>query len=75
MADLTQITIELPTDLIEASERLIEAGKADSFNDLMTLALRQQVSILDEKLRNGKTKKRRYCYHNKRNCREYVDVL
>ncbi|MGK7930988.1 MAG: hypothetical protein AB4041_06095 [Microcystaceae cyanobacterium] len=46
MANLTQITIELPTDLIEAGERLIKAGKADSFNDLMALALRQQVSIL-----------------------------
>ena len=44
MQPLTRMTLELPTELIQATEKAIAEGKVTSLNELIALALRRRVS-------------------------------
>ncbi len=44
--DSSRMTVELPSDLIEAADRAVEAGHAQSRDDLVALALRRQLRQL-----------------------------
>jgi len=43
MSKITQMTLSLPTDLINATERLIQSGLVKSIDDFVTLALHHEL--------------------------------
>jgi hypothetical protein len=48
MQPLTRMTLELPTELIQATERAIAEGKVTSLDELIALALRRELSTLSQ---------------------------
>lgn len=46
MSNTTQITLELPTELLQTTQSLIKAGKASSLDELITQALQYKLSQL-----------------------------
>ena len=48
MQPLTRMTLELPTELIQATERAIAAGKVTSLNELIARALRHELSTISQ---------------------------
>lgn len=43
MSKVTQMTLRLPTDLINATERLIQSGLVKTIDDFVTLALHHEL--------------------------------
>ena len=43
MSKVTQMTLSLPTDLINATERLIQSGLVKTIDDFVTLALHHEL--------------------------------
>jgi hypothetical protein len=48
MQPLTRMTLELPTELIQATERAIAQGKVTSLDELIARALRRELSTLSQ---------------------------
>lgn len=48
MQPLTRMTLELPTELIQATEKAIAEGKVTSLDELIALALRRELSMLSQ---------------------------
>ncbi|WP_227498600.1 ribbon-helix-helix domain-containing protein [Synechococcus sp. PCC 7336] len=47
-SETTRTTLSLPSELIEATDRAIRAGKARSRNELVARALRHELAILKQ---------------------------
>jgi hypothetical protein len=48
MSDLTRMILELPTDLIQASQKAIASGQAQDINELIISALQQKLLTIAE---------------------------
>jgi metal-responsive CopG/Arc/MetJ family transcriptional regulator len=48
MQSLTRMTLELPTELIQATEKAIAQGKVKSLNEFVAIALRHELSSLSQ---------------------------
>ncbi|MCU0537191.1 MAG: hypothetical protein MUD14_25170 [Hydrococcus sp. Prado102] len=47
MQELTRMTVELPTELIQATEKAIAVGKVKSLSEFLALALKHELSTLE----------------------------
>jgi metal-responsive CopG/Arc/MetJ family transcriptional regulator len=48
MQELTRMTLELPTELIQETEKAIAAGIVKNLSEFIALALRQELSNLEQ---------------------------
>ena len=49
MSELTRMTLDLPTELVQETEKAIASGKVKSLNEFVALALKHELSKIESK--------------------------
>lgn len=53
MKEVTQMTLNLPTDLLKTTEKIINSGIVENFDELVTLALEHEIVQIQKSQQNN----------------------
>ncbi len=53
MKEVTQMTLNLPTDLLKTTEQIINSGIVKNFDELVTLALQHEIVKIQKSQQNN----------------------
>ena len=55
MKEVTQMTLNLPTDLLKTTEQIINTGIVKNFDELVTLALQHEIVKIQKSQQNSQS--------------------